>query len=646
MCGIAGILGRIDERNRTALRRMSDAMVHRGPDASGIWESPRDERGHGALFAHRRLAILDLSPAGVQPMIDAVTGNALVYNGEIYNYQEIRERLTRAGQTFHSTGDTAVILRALSLEGRGAVGSFRGMFAFAMWDVKKKTLLVARDPLGMKPLYVARSTDPENGWSLAFASEIRALLASGLLGTPRLDPRAAASVLWNGFVAGPGTAVLGIELVWPGELRQFDAAGRQEIADDFWTAPPHGERAPLGEAEVAARLEECLRLHLISDVPLGIFLSSGIDSSVVANMAKRAARGPVHTFTLAFEEKELDEGPAARRIADAIGTEHQEVVLSEQRFVAGLDAALDTLDQPTFDGLNSYYMSRAVRDAGFTVALVGTGGDELFGGYTSFRDLPVLYRWSKGLSPLPRRSLAAGARVATYAMQRPRAAFPPQTRWAKLPDMVERSGDLLSLYQLAYALFLPAAQRELLGENAADALVDGVPEAMRTRLVREAGSRSPLPAISVYEQRIFLGERLLRDNDAASMAASIEQRLPLVDHILFESVDRLPDDVRYLPIRKKAALRRMGLVGLDPALFDRPKTGFVLPFDRWIRQGLSRDVGDTLRDAAQVRAVGLEPAAVERLWRAFQEGARGIYWSRVWAVYVLIRWCHRHGVFR
>ncbi len=225
-------------------------------------------------------------------------------------------------------------------------------------------------------------------------------------------------------------------------------------------------------------------------------------------------------------------------------------------------------------------------------------------------------------------------------------AIAPQTRWAKLPEMVRRADDLLSLYQLAYALFLPKFQRELVALDAVAPLVDGLPPAIRTLLQKETAERSALSAISVMEHRLFLGERLLRDNDAASMAASIEQRLPLVDRVLFETVDRLDDGLRYSPVGKKALLRRIGLRGLDPALFNRPKSGFVLPYDRWIRQGLSKAIDETMRDPAAISAAGLNPEPVQRLWQAFRDGAPGLYWSRIWAIYVLIRWCHRHGVFR
>src|SRR5215472_11946695 len=290
MCGIAGILGRLDDSNRAALERMSEAMVHRGPDGAGTWESTPGADGRGALLAFRRLAILDLSPAGDQPMVDPRTGQVLVFNGEIYNYQELRRRLMDAGETFPSTGDAAVLLRCLALQGHAAVASLRGMFAFASWNPARRTLLLARDPLGIKPLYIARCTDRAAGWSLAFASEVRALLASGLLGKPRLEPSAVASMVWNGFVVGPQTAVQGVQLLAPGQLRLYGDDGAETLVEEFWQFPVQSASAPVDEDALAASLEESVRLHLASDVPLGVFLSGGIDSSAVANLARRASR--------------------------------------------------------------------------------------------------------------------------------------------------------------------------------------------------------------------------------------------------------------------------------------------------------------------------------------------------------------------
>lgn len=646
MCGIAGLIGRIAEPNHAALRRMNTALAHRGPDGEGFWHSEPDACGWGALLAHRRLSILDLSTAAAQPMVDPRFGDVVTLNGEIYNYVELREQLAARGETFQSNGDTAVMLRALARDGVGAIATLRGMFAFAHWHPAQRQLTVARDALGIKPLYLARNPDALGEWSIAFASEVRALLASGLLGKPRLNPQATASMVWNGFVIAPDTAVRGIETLWPGEFVQFDGRGRELRRTAHWKMPRGAIVAPISEPELAEVLRDTVGLHLASDVPLGVFLSGGVDSSAVANLASQASSAPVHTFTLAFEEAAYNEGDHARRIADAIGTEHQQLVLTESHFIDHFERALDSLDQPSFDGLNTYYMAHAVRDAGFKVALVGSGGDELFGGYTTFRDLPALMRWSRRVSCLPESLRVGAARLAAAVLQPARrGSFPPQTRWAKLPDMVRAGDDAIMLYQLAYALFLPTFQQELLSpEVFAAPPIDGLPEAMRVRLQEELRRDDPLAALSGLEQRLFLGERLLRDSDATSMSASIEMRLPLVDQTLLEAVNRMPSPERYRPVRSKALLRRIGLVGLDPALFNRPKSGFELPFDRWLRNRLGKHIDATFRDRDALLAVGLSPTAVEALWQAFLNGASGLYWSRVWALFVFVRWCQRHDL--
>ena len=642
MCGIAGIVGRIDGVNRAALRRMSDALSHRGPDGDGFWEAPPDAQGSGAMLAHRRLSILDLSNAAAQPMIDPTTGNVIVLNGEIYNYVEIRKRLIAAGHNFQSTGDTAVMLR--SLTGRGAIKNLRGMFAFALWSAADRSLILARDPLGIKPLYIAENPDPNGSWSLMFASEIRAILAGGLVAAPKLDPRAAASIVWNGFMVAPHTAVAQIQSIMPGEFRVYDSRGRQSGRERYWGGPLAGRPAPIDEEELAQVLQRCVHDHLASDVPLGVFLSGGIDSSAVANLAQRARGDRISTFTLNFDEAKFSEGKIARRVADAIGTDHRELTLTEAHFMAKLDSALDSLDQPTFDALNSYYMSHAVAEAGFKVALVGSGGDELFGGYTTFRDLPKLMSLCRAAHWMPSALRTSLGRALAAAMQPSKAGFPPQTRWAKLPDMLAHGDDPVPLYQLAYALFVPDAQRRLLGGNES-ALAEGLSAEMSARLRSDIVAIDILAAISRLERSLFLGERLLRDTDAASMSASIEIRLPLVDQVLVENVERLPTSDRFHPVGKKAALRRIGLRGLDPALFERPKAGFVLPYDRWLRSGLGGMIDGTMRDAVLIRPTGLDPAAVTALWQAFLDGAPGLYWSRVWAIYVFIRWCHRHRIY-
>ncbi len=281
---------------------------------------------------------------------------------------------------------------------------------------------------------------------------------------------------------------------------------------------------------------------------------------------------------------------------------------------------------------------------------MGTGGDELFGGYTSFRYLPRLQRIGRQMRWVPRWAKRATAHaVANVAQGFPAAStVRPQTRWAKLPYMVDCADDQLALYQLAYALFLPDFYGELLSKSQPAAnkhLMSGLPQRLHERLIGETRGHSFLSAISIIEMRCFLGERLLRDSDAASMAASVEVRLPLVDHVLTECVSRLPDRARYYPLGRKAVLREAGLTDLEPALFDRPKRGFVLPYDTWIRRHLGDAMEETMLDENQSAAVGIDGRTVARLWKAYRADAPGIYWSRVWAIYILIRWCHQHGVF-
>src|SRR6185437_7074764 len=239
------------------------------------------------LLAHRRLSILDLSTGANQPMTDPVTGQTIVFNGEIYNYVALREQLQSAGQRIDSTGDTAVMLRLLSLEGSESVRKLRGMFAYGLWDAKNRLFSLARDPLGIKPLYICKNPDPNGDWSLLFASEVRTILGSGLIAAPRLDLNAVASVVWNGFVMAPNTMVRGIESLWPGELRIFDGRGQQLKAERFWDLSKKND-GPISEAELRHEIRESVRLHLASDVPLGVFLSSGVDSSAVANLAQQA----------------------------------------------------------------------------------------------------------------------------------------------------------------------------------------------------------------------------------------------------------------------------------------------------------------------------------------------------------------------
>jgi asparagine synthase (glutamine-hydrolysing) len=641
VCGIAGAIGAIDDSIVEGVRRMSAAQDHRGPDSSGFWRSGPDGERTGVVLAFRRLAIIDLSEDGRQPMCDPETGNVIVFNGEIYNFQALREDLERDGARFRSRSDTEVILKAHARWGAEHLSRLRGMFAFALWDAELRTLLLARDRLGIKPLYLASVTRPGGQRTLLFASEVRALLASDLL-EREVDAVALASYVWNGFVIGPSTIVRGISLLPAAAHAIATGDGAVPAARRYWRLPTSSS-ARGGKEELEERLSEAVRTHLISDVPLGIFLSGGIDSSAIAALAVRSGSSRVRTFNIGFDEAAFDESSHARAVARALGTEHHELRLTRETFQRQLGNALAGLDQPTFDGINTYFVSRAVREAGLTVALAGTGGDELFGGYGSFRDIPWAAGWSRRFSSFSPNLLRSVANSVTRAAAF-RTDMPAQTRWGKLGDVLAARGDLLDTYQVSYALFSSDFARELLSVDVDGALHMGLPSNVARELGELIGGSPELGAISALELWCYLGERLLRDTDTASMASSLEVRVPFLDHEVVEAAFALSDADRFKPLGKKQVLREIALKDLDRALFDRPKAGFVLPIDRWARDVLRDEMTLTLGDPQLCEAAGLDPDAVGRLWTAFLRHSRGLYWSRVWAIYVLLWWCREYRV--
>src|SRR5215831_8225788 len=640
MCGIAGAVGAVDSAVIEAVERMCEAQRHRGPDSSGFWVSGPggDTR---AVLAHRRLAIIDLSDDGRQPMMDPETGNVIIYNGEIYNFRALRQELEQDGASFGSRSDTEVILKAYARWGADAVAHLRGMFAFALWDTKKETLILARDRLGIKPLYFCSVSRPSGTRTLLFASEVRALLASNLV-ERELDPVALTSYVWNGFVIGPRTIVRDVELLPAATISIGGKEGRLSRPQRYWRLPAVPSR-PRETQQLEEQLSEAVRLHLVSDVPLGIFLSGGIDSSAIAALAVRSASTRIRTFNIGFDETAYDESRYARAVARALDTEHHELRLTQETFRRELPTALASLDQPTVDALNTYFVSRAVREAGLTVALAGTGGDELFGGYSSFRDLPWAARWSGRVALLPPELLRRVGNAVTSARRvGTNATVPPQTRWGKLGDALAARGKLLHPYQVSYALFSSDFAQQLLKNSVNGEVHVGLPLPVAQELGELIDGCAPLPAISALELRCYLGERLLRDTDAASMASSLEVRVPFLDHEVVSAALALDEKRRFDPLGKKRILREIALEHLDPALFDRPKRGFVLPIDRWARNALKEEMTGALHDASFCEAAGLDAGTVRQLWDSFLRSAPGLYWSRIWAVYVLGWWCRAH----
>ena len=644
MCGIAGSIGQLDRKVIESVRRVHDWHSYRGPDDEGSWRSASSQSDRGVQFFFRRLAIIDTSSDGHQPMIDAATGNAIVFNGEIYNYRELRLELEQAGIQFQSKCDTEVLLKAYGHWGMDSLHRLRGMFAFAIWDEHRQHVVLARDRLGIKPLYLASVDRPDNEKVVIFASELRSLLASDLVDR-KLNPNAVAAYVWNGFVTGPDAIVQNVKQLMPGSAAVVQLDGSMETTR-YWTYPKFKPERD-GVERLHDALRTSIRQHLVSDVPLGIFLSGGIDSSAIAALAvQESAAENICTYNLSFEEADYDESMHARAVATALGTRHTEVPLLQTQFKSQLDDALSSIDQPTFDAINSYFISRAVRDAGITVALAGTGGDELFGGYGSFSDIAKARRASLALSVLPESAVRGIGNLAARSMVGKYGSVAPQTRWGKVADVLATRGSLVELYQTSYALFTQDFFAELLAFEDANETSYGLSDLRLEELRQEIRGDDVLHSVSTLHLANFLGERLLRDTDAASMAVSLEVRVPLLDNKVVEAVAAVNRQQRFQPLGKKQLLRTLALSKLDPKLFDRPKSGFNLPIELWCRQELRGELESTFSDRDLCLSVGLNPAAVERLWRAFQAHAPGIYWSRVWSLFVLLWWCRTHGVAR
>ena len=640
MCGIAGAVGIIDPGIEAAVRAMVDAQIHRGPDDNGMY---RSDGSPGVVLGFRRLAIMDLSADGHQPMIDPQSRNAVVFNGEIYNFAELRRQLISTGASFRSTGDTEVLLKAYAQWGPAAVARLRGMFAFALHDPQRREVLLARDRLGIKPLYYATVARP-GGSVLLFASELRALLATGLFAR-HLDPTGLASYLWNGFVVGPATAVRGISLLGPGQTLRVPIDTPVARPETYWSLRPADRKSPEEALEgLTQALRGAARQHLVSDVPLGVFLSGGVDSSAVTALAVREGGRRIKTFHVGFAEAGFDESGYARRVAEALGTEHMELRLTQDRFQADLDAALGSLDQPTFDAINTFFVSRLVREAGFTVALAGTGGDELFGGYDSFRDLPRGRMAARAARPFPSAIVAAAARAFARLKLGSPGEVPPQTRWGKLGDLLATGGDMVGLYQVSYGLFTHAFLNQLADGSVLAAAPNGLPPARAAQFADLICRATSLGAVGALELSLFIGERLLRDTDSASMATSLEVRVPLLDHEVVEAAQAVPDPQRFSPLGRKQLLRTLAMPDLPAEIFDRPKAGFVLPIEVWAKDRLAGQIEDLFADRALVESVGLRFETLGRLWRAFRAGAPGIYWSRILAPFVLLHWCRQHRI--
>jgi asparagine synthase (glutamine-hydrolysing) len=560
MCGINGVIryrgeGRVD---MAALTRVRDAMALRGPDGFGAW---RADTGRIA-FGHRRLSIIDLHARSDQPLVRADAQAAIVFNGEIYNYQQLRAELIATGVTLHTSGDTEVVMELLLRDGPAGLKKLRGMYALAFADLRDHSVLLARDPYGIKPLYFA-----DDGTSIKFASSVKALLEDGAISKVR-EPAGEVGFLLYGSVPEPFTCYQAIRALAPGHVLQLrDGTAPHLRAVNLISEAYAAPESDLSVADLQEAITQSVRAHLVADVPVGAFLSAGVDSGALVGLARQASDVPLSTLTIRFEEfsgMAQDEGPLARDVARLYGTEHKEHIVTAGDFDGDFANFMRAMDQPSIDGVNTWFVSKAMHQMGRKVALSGLGGDELLGGYSSFSDIS---RWQQRawMSRLPAAEIwATMARSVTRLLgMHPKAA-----------GFFELAGSFHGLYLLKRGLFLPHELPEFVGKE----------HAVEGWRVLQASQSAPKGAddfarVAELESSMYMRNQLLRDTDWASMAHSLEVRTPLVDARLL--MQCMPARAQ---IQKHGGKQLLGTAAKKPlpsSLIKRPKTGFTTPVAQW-----------------------------------------------------------------
>ena len=595
MCGINGIFAYHASASlpkEAELVATRDHMYRRGPDGVGAWWN--EDRRVG--FGHRRLSIIDLLERANQPMTDGSGRYTIVFNGEIYNYPELRRELEAKGRVFRTTSDTEALLHLYALEGEAMVSRLRGMFAIGIWDRDARSLFLARDPYGIKPLYIA-----DDGWTLRFASQVKALLAGGQISREPEPAGVVGFYLW-GSVPEPFTCYRDIRQLPAGHTQLVDAAGVHpakpycSIAEILAEAPNRAYSPPEIEACIQAAALDSVRAHLLADVEVGVFLSAGIDSGALLGLMRDAGQERIRAITLAFSEfvgTSEDETPLARQVASLYHAEHVVRTVDEAEFKRDLPEILETMDQPSIDGINTWFVSKAAKEAGLKVALSGLGGDELLAGYPSFRELP---KWVKYLSvPTAIPGVGALGRAAFGLFKQ--AGLSP-----KLAGLLTYGGTYPGAYLLRRGLFLPFELKTILD---ADLLAEGMRRLKPLSRVAESCRPDPGSAtgrVSALESSNYMRNQLLRDSDWAGMAQSLEIRTPLVDRVLLQEV--APTLRSFGPGFGKQALARAASTPLPDIISQRAKTGFGVPTGRWIANQQGSDIR-TKGEASRAWAMGI-----------------------------------------
>ncbi len=652
MCGIAGAIalkstpGIVSDPLDRIVGRMAKCLTHRGPDGSGLWKSPTGQ----VALAHRRLAIIDLTDTGRQPM-DYAERFWMTFNGEIYNFREIRPELRALGNTFRGESDTEVLLAAIAQWGiEDALRRCVGMFAFAVWDARDQVLHLARDRMGEKPLYLG-----EVSGHLFFASELRSFRAIPSFDA-RISGKAANAYLRDGCVPGALSLYEGVYKLPPGHVVTV-RAGRDQRLPAGWPHPTagsspnelrprsywscrdtaiKGHESPIKDPRAAIErgeelIRQSVRAQMHADVPTGAFLSGGIDSSLVTAVMQHQASQPVRTFTVAFDDPRYDESQHARAIADHLGTRHEEFLLREQEIVDQVPSIVHCMDEPTANGsfFPVYLISRLARTQ-VTVALSGDGGDELFAGYNRYALAPDAWRRARWIPSPVRRQLAAllaggGSSESSWLL----------TKLARFGSQVGSADARRKLALVLTSRTFSETYLRLTSWWAEPSVLEGSPEPPPRDW--PAQFMDDLPSMLLADQINYLPDDNLAKVDRASMATSLETRLPLLDHRLVEFSWRLPADLKLRGATTKWLLRQILDRYVPRSLIERPKMGFSVPIDKWLRDPLKEWAGDLLQSTAFHAMFPVRPTAIRGLWDDYLAG-RGCSANEIWALVMLSAW--------
>lgn len=617
MCGITGILhyNKLPDAPER-VGRMTNAIAHRGPDAEGFYDDACIALGH------RRLSIIDLSGAANQPFIGAGGNYVLVFNGEIYNYLELKKRL--ADYHFTTSSDTEVLMAAFCKWGIDCVNELEGMFAFAIWDKQNETLWLARDRMGVKPLYFYNS-----GKAFAFSSEKRSLLASELV-DPSIDQQSLFEFLSLQSTGYPNAIIKNIHQLKAGCFMKLTATLSQTVS--YWNI---ANKKPTIEADASVirktlfdKMNEAVGKRMMSDVPMGAFLSGGIDSSAVVALMSLNASDKINTFNLSFTEKEYDESGYADTIAKRFGTSHTRHLLKPEDFLQQVVAGLDAMDSPTADGINTFVLSTAIRAAGLKVALTGIGGDELFAGYPGFTRFYKLNNASAGYQlSYPLRKMAA------VLLQNS-----PSNKYKRLAEMLAISDTGISnVYPIIRKIFSPDLIRQLVNTEIKQT-------GLEKMLKAELSDMQQFDLFSQYSIAEYMGytqHTLLKDADQMSMAVGLEIREPFFDHQLVEYVLSIPDHIKYPNYPKQLMVEALEPL-LPNEVVHRKKQGFVLPWEKWMRTELQSFCASQIKGLSQREFIKGE--ALLKYWNRFLKHDPSVRWMELWQFVVLGYWLNKNGI--